>query len=142
MAPFPPVRNADEFRKRFQSQIENEPLPSRPRFERPEKKSTGRYDPNARAKSWLAAHGYKFERVDWFDARFNRAHDLLGMFDYLAFADGVTVGVQITTISNMSSRRNKILGESRLKWVLEAHWKVLLLGIEKNKDVREEWIAL
>lgn len=101
-----------------------------------------RYNGTARAKTWLRNNGYQFERVDYFDARFNRAHDLLGMFDFLAFRIGETVGVQLTTINNVAARIKKIRADARLQWVLDAKWRVLVLGISENvEEIREEWIA-
>lgn len=103
----------------------------------PPKKS----DYNDRAKRWMARQGWEYERVDHFDARTTRHHDLLGMFDYLAFTgSGETVGVQITSIGQVSVRKQKILREPKLAWTRKAGWKVLVLGFGDDREVRELWI--
>jgi len=87
-------------------------------------------DYNDRTKRWLEKNGYQWERVDHYDARLTRHKDLLGMFDYLAFREGETVGVQVTAKASVSTRRKKILNEPRRKMVQSAGWKILILGFE------------
>lgn len=103
-------------------------------------------DLNDLARKWLKKAGYQSFRVDYFDARFNRSHDLLGIFDYLAFAEGTTVGVQITSANSLSARRKKVLASPNLAIVKRAGWRVLLLGFYPesregpNGGVKVEWL--
>ena len=90
----------------------------------------------------LCFGGYDFERADHYDARLQRHKDLLGMFDYLAFGDGETIGVQVTAKASVTTRRRKILNEPRLKWVRRAGWKILILGFETGSrdEPAEVWM--
>lgn len=97
-------------------------------------------DLNRLARHHLRKAGYAAYRVDWFDARFNRAHDLLGMFDYLALGSGHTVGVQVSTSSSRAARRKKLLAAPALPDVRAAGWKILLLTFNHNGDANEEWM--
>lgn len=100
---------------------------------------TTRSDFNERAKRYMDRKGWKWERVDYYDARTGRHHDLLGMFDYLAFDGRWTIGVQITSRGQMSTRRKKILAEKRFAWL--KGWKVLILGFDSDREVKEDWIT-
>lgn len=98
-------------------------------------------DFNERAKTWMRRMGWDYERVDYFDARTTRHHDLLGMFDYIAFTqEGVTVGVQITAAGQVSTRKQKILNEPKLAFCRRCGWKALVLGFGNDKEVREVWV--
>lgn len=97
-------------------------------------------DLNTLARRHLNRAGYTAYRVDWFDARFNRAHDLLGMFDYLALGHNETVGVQISTRANAAARRKKLLAAPALPDVRAAGWKILLLTFNRNGESHEEWM--
>lgn len=104
-----------------------------------------RVDLNEPAKNWLTRKGWDWDRCDYYDARTQRAHDLLGMFDYLAFDGNRTVAIQITSKPNVAAREKKIREEPRLKWVLRASWTVLILGFYKDDNGRwaaiERWIT-
>jgi hypothetical protein len=107
---------------------------------RPEKKpkTTTRTDLNAQAKKWMEAKGWKYARVDSWNAFAGVANDLLGMFDYLAFdlENGKTIGVQLTSVGTMSARRKKILIDGRFEWVKKCGWQVLVLGFAKGANGR------
>ncbi len=110
----------------------------------PAKEKVKKTDLNTPSKNWMTAKGWKWDRVDYYDARTTRSHDLLGMFDYLAFTpDGETVGVQITAASAISARRKKILAEPRFQWI-KGRWRVLILGFSKQGhqwQAIEEWLS-
>lgn len=95
---------------------------------------------NAKAKKWLEENGYKFERVDYFDARTQRSHDLLGIFDFLAFKNGETVGVQITSVEGISARKTKILASYGYQYAKLGGWKIVILGFDQSKEARELWL--
>lgn len=110
----------------------------------PQKETIKKTDLNTPAKKWMTAKGWKWDRVDYYDARTTRSHDLLGMFDYLAFTpEGETVGVQITAASSISARRKKILDEPRFQWI-KGHWRVVILGFSKEGTkwaTKETWLT-
>lgn len=106
----------------------------KPNREKPKK--TGRADLNEPCRKHLAGLGLKFERVDYFDHLTKRSHDLLGMFDYLAFGDGQTIGVQLTSRNNVAARVTKLKADKRLAWVHKAGWTVWVLGFDKNSSGR------
>lgn len=97
-----------------------------------------RTDLNAPCKRWMTEQGWKFERVDTYNHMTQKAGDLLGMFDYLAFdlLAGKTIGVQLTSRSNMSARKSKLRADKRLAWVQACGWRVIVIGIDKGPNGR------
>lgn len=109
--------------------------------QRKEKKESTRTKPadlNKPCKAWMEREGWKYERVDTWNSITQRAADLLGMFDYLAFdlTTGTTIGVQMTSKANMSARRKKILEDKRLAWVQSCGWRVVVVGFDKGSNGR------
>lgn len=134
----PAAQKKREMLERFK---ENPPNWSNLKPARPAKKPRAagapvKADYNERSVEWLKAQGYKVERVDHYDPILKRHFDLFGIFDYLALREGETVGVQITSKSNLSTRKKKILDGYGYKWVSAAGWKVLVLGWEKGANGR------
>lgn len=68
-----------------------------------------------------------------------RSHDFAGIFDWIAGGQGRTIGVQVTSKSNMSARRKKIIGSKGESWAKGAGWEILLLGFHK---VNGRWVAV
>lgn len=100
-------------------------------------------DLNDGAKSWMKRQRWVYERCDYYDARTERHHDLFGIFDYLAFDEAKTIGVQITSVSSMSTRRAKILSSSHLETLRKAGWKIVVLGVYKEEgrwQAKTDWI--
>jgi hypothetical protein len=101
-------------------------------------------DLNKRTHDWLRDQGYWAVRADSYNAYTQRTSDFLGIFDWIALGDGETVGVQHTTVANMSARRKKMLDAKGLEWVKRAGWKVLLVGWKKSPsgrwEARSEWV--
>lgn len=95
-------------------------------------------DYNERTRKTLTRLGYFPVRVDYYDARLQIQHDLLGIFDYLALGDGETVAVQVTSAGNMSARKKKMEESPNYKHALKAGWRVLLLGYKKLPNGRYE----
>ena len=74
--------------------------------------------PTARTLELLRKEGWTAYPVEYFDARFNARHDLLGIMDVLALRPGATLGVQATTASNVSARVRKIMSsDTRRQWL-------------------------
>jgi 16S rRNA U1498 N3-methylase RsmE len=65
-----------------------------------------------------------------------RKKDLFHIFDILAIGNGETVGVQITSKSNMSSRIKKISESEFLPELLNSKWRILVLGWYKQPNGR------
>lgn len=61
------------------------------------------------------------------------SHDLFGMFDLVAI-NGITIGVQVTSRSNISARVNKIRSSPNLELVKRSGWKILVQGWDYYKD--------
>jgi hypothetical protein len=99
-----------------------------------------RQDFNDRAKTYLGKTFDHWHRVDYFDTRTNRSRDFLGIFDYVCFNPNDTVGVQITSVSQMSVRRRKILESQEYDQVKRAGWRVLLLGFPQKGQPVSQWL--
>jgi hypothetical protein len=65
-----------------------------------------------------------------------RKKDLFNIFDILAIGNGETVGIQITSKSNMSSRIKKISESEFLPELVRSGWKILVLGWYKKENGR------
>ena len=117
---------------------------------RPEKKpkvpgGAPKSDFNPRSCEWMREQGWNPVRVDYFDHLQKRHFDFMGLFDYIALGTDETIAVQITSVANMSTRRNKILGSPGLGMLKRAGWKVLILGWAKGSNgrfgaPRVEWL--
>lgn len=84
------------------------------------KKST-RPDLEKKSLETLREAGWNVHRVSHYDARTRRSHDLLGFADLLCWADRTTVLIQVTSKSNASARRKKILSnEDAYLWLKDA----------------------
>lgn len=116
------------------------------RKEREPKKKSGKMDLNQQTKKWLEAQGWKYVRADSWNPYAGVAQDFLGIFDYIAWdtEKGITIGVQVTSKANMSTRRKKILESGKLEFLHLCHWRALVLGFDKGPNGRfrsfEEWL--
>ncbi len=98
---------------------------------------------NPRTKKYMEGAGYRYEKVDHYDARTGRSHDLFGVFDGLAFGSKGLVGVQLTTATNAAARKAKIRKWAGLKDWFAAGCSVLVLAWEKEGAryvAREHWM--
>jgi len=60
--------------------------------------------------------------------------DLFQIIDVLAVKDGETIGIQVTSKSNMSARIKKIADSDHIGALREANWKILVHGWHKVKN--------
>lgn len=60
--------------------------------------------------------------------------DAWGVLDTIAVGNGETVGVQVTTYSNVSARVKKITDSPALPFLREANWRIIVEGWEKTKE--------
>lgn len=101
-------------------------------------------DFNQRTKDLLHERGFLVVRTETYNAFAQRKNDLMGFADQLAIKAGEpAVCVQITGVSNMSSRRNKIRDSKLAQTWLQTGNKILLIGWQKigpRWQAREEWL--
>ena len=83
--------------------------------------------------------GYIVQVVERWDAYTQRKYDLFGIIDILAVGNGETVAIQVTSRSNMSSRRRKIREAPELPFMLAAGWNIQLLGYDQPRGPRTAW---
>lgn len=102
------------------------------RFSEMPEEARKKADHNARSKKHLEAQGYSYYRVDHYDARTGRSHDLFGVFDALAFGPKGIIGVQLTSAENMVARKAKIRKWAGLTAWYAAGASVLVLGWKKE----------
>lgn len=97
-----------------------------------------------KTREWIEAQGCKAQRVDSYDARFKRSHDLMGAWDFLGMGDGQTIAVQTTTKPNASARVRKLRDGTALEQALLAGWRCVVLGWHKTKqgrwEAQETWL--
>ena len=86
---------------------------------------------NQRVLKTLRDDGYMATVVERYDFYTRRRHDLFGLIDILAVGHGHTLAIQVTSRSNMASRRNKMRDSAELAQMLAAGWRVELWGYDK-----------
>lgn len=64
--------------------------------------------------------------------------DLFGIIDLLCVRDGVTMGVQTTSYSNITARVKKIGDSEHIEALRGAEWVIQVHGWRKNKKGRWE----
>jgi hypothetical protein len=87
----------------------------------------------------MESRGYKCDVVESYNAFTRRKKDLFSIFDILAIGNGETVGIQITSKSNMSSRIKKISESEYLPELVRSGWKILVLGWYKKPNGRYDY---
>lgn len=86
-----------------------------------------------RSINLLRKSGWVVEIVEKWNAHAKVRKDLFGMFDLVAIRDGVTMGVQVTSYSNIAARVSKIKTNPVLRHLLDAGWVVCVHGWKKDK---------
>lgn len=94
--------------------------------------------PSARSMAYLRQQGYRVEIVEKWNAFTRTKKDLFGCIDLLAVGNGHTLAVQVTSRSNMASRRAKILAAEAFPDMMRSGWQVWLHGWAKNRSNRWE----
>ena len=70
--------------------------------------------------------------VEHYNAFTKRKHDLFGCIDLLAIGHGQTFAIQVTSKSNLSSRKKKIEETEAYPEMLRSGWRVVLHGWYKD----------
>ena len=91
---------------------------------------------NQRTVALLKDRGYQCDIVESYNAFTKRKKDLSGVFDILAIGKGETIGVQITSKSNIAARIKKIEESEYLPLLLEAGWRIIVFGWFKKDNGR------
>ena len=94
---------------------------------------------NQRTIALYKEQGYKCTVVESYCAFTKRKKDLFGIFDVLAIGNGQTIGIQITSKSNMAARIRKIEESEFLPEILKAGWKVVVIGWFKKENGRYDY---
>jgi hypothetical protein len=89
--------------------------------------------PTARSLAYLREHGYVAAIVERWIPGANVRRDLFGILDLVAIRDGETVGVQVTSGSNVAARIRKIEDSPALPHLRAAGWRLLVHGWRKRK---------
>ena len=91
--------------------------------------------PTARTLKQLRSDGWLCQVVEHWNSFAKIRQDLFGFIDILAVREGQTLGIQVTTESNASARRRKMLDtESHLRAFLRGGNSVQLWTWEKRKS--------
>lgn len=83
--------------------------------------------------------GYKCTVVESYNSFTKRKKDLFGIFDVLAIGNGQTIGIQITSKSNMSARIKKIEESEFLPEIIGAGWRIIVVGFFKKPNGRYDY---
>lgn len=74
------------------------------------------------------------EVVEKWNSFSGKRNDLFGVFDILAVGHGHTLGVQVTSRSNMAARIKKIKEQGILGTLKEAGWQIVIHGWDKHEN--------
>jgi hypothetical protein len=140
LAPNPAIAAKERVRKILEKQAEDVlngtsaiPLP------REKAKKSTKADYNKKTYEHYKSLGYEVHRVDYYDARFQRQHDLLGFADMMALKPGSPpLLIQLTSRDNISSRVNKIKELKSHRTWLQTGGQIHVIGWRKLANGRFE----
>jgi hypothetical protein len=89
---------------------------------------------NQQTRKRLIERGYHPELVETYIAQIRQKRDLFGFGDFLALKKNEVLLVQVTSRSNMSSRRKKIAESPLVGVVRDANIRIELWGFYKEKN--------
>lgn len=92
--------------------------------------------PTQRTLAEMRKRGYYAEVVEYWNHITKRRHDLAGFIDVLCFGDGEIVGVQATSLTNVSARVTKIAEHENVAAVRRAGMRLLVQGWGKMPNGR------
>jgi len=94
---------------------------------------------NQRTVSLFTERGYSCTVVESYNSFTKRKKDLFGIFDVLAVGNEETVGIQITSKSNMAARVKKIEESEFLPEIIGAGWRIIVIGFFKKPNGRYDY---
>jgi len=92
--------------------------------------------PTQRSLAHLRADGWQVAIVEHWNPFARIRQDLFGVLDLLAVRDGVTLGVQTTSGSNVSARVKKIAESDAVPALRRAGWAIHVHGWRKGANGR------
>jgi hypothetical protein len=91
--------------------------------------------PTALTIDYLRAQGCQLvQKVETWNHWAKVKNDLFGCWDVLAIYDDQTIAVQVTSRSNMSSRRQKIADAESTPHLRKAGWTLLIHGWDSGPE--------
>jgi len=94
--------------------------------------------PTQRSLKLLRDEGWRVAIVEHWNSFARIRQDLFGIIDLLCVKDGVTMGVQTTSYSNVSARINKMQESEHIGALREAEWVLRVHGWRKKPNGRWE----
>jgi len=94
---------------------------------------------NQRTVALFTERGYSCTVVESYNSFTRRKKDLFGIFDVLAVGNEETVGIQITSKSNMAARMRKIQESEYLPEIIRSGWRVVVIGWFKKPNGRYDY---
>jgi hypothetical protein len=94
---------------------------------------------NARTIALYESKGYKCDIVESYNSFSRRKKDLFGIFDIVAIGNGETLGIQLTSKSNMSSRIKKITNSDFFTEIVRSGWRIIVIGWYKKENGRYDY---
>jgi len=94
---------------------------------------------NQRTVALLKDRGYQCDVVESYNAFTKRKKDLFGIFDIVAIGNGETIGIQLTSKSNMSSRIKKIADSDFFTEIVRSGWRIIVIGWYKKENGRYDY---
>jgi len=90
--------------------------------------------PLQRSKKLLEDEGFVVAIVERWNPWAKVRQDLFGIIDLLGVKKGITLGVQVTTLSHKQGHIDKMEAHTNLKQLLQAGWEVKLHSWRELKD--------
>ena len=90
-----------------------------------------------KSKKLMEERGYLVGKTEHWNSFAGIRQDLFGFIDLLAIGAGFTVGVQVTSKANISSRVKKIRESKEAKLLLESGWTLIVHGW--YQDDKKHW---
>jgi hypothetical protein len=94
---------------------------------------------NARTIALYESRGYKCDIVESYNSFSRRKKDLFGIFDIVAIGNGETLGIQLTSKNNMSSRIKKITNSDFFAEIVRSGWRIIVIGWYKKENGRYDY---
>jgi hypothetical protein len=94
---------------------------------------------NARTIALYESKGYKCDIFESYNSFSRRKKDLFGIFDIVAIGNGETLGIQLTSKSNMSSRIKKITDSDFFTEIVRSGWRIIVIGWYKKENGRYDY---
>ena len=94
---------------------------------------------NQRTIALFTERGYNCTVVESYNFFTKRKKDLFGIFDVLAVGNEETIGIQITSKSNMAARMRKIQESEHLPEIIRSGWRVVVIGWFKKPNGRYDY---